>query len=363
MLIRCTLVVIVCLLGPAVAWAQPRRNEVPALNEAGWSAIQRREPDRAAALFAEALSMRPNDAVLLLGAGVAAHLRGRSAEAIPLLQQSIASDPTLLQAVVLLGEIAYREGDLALAVRTYEEAVKRAPGDAGLQTRLKAWRAEADAHRNFEEVRYDRFRVMFEGRADQSLAVRATGLLDSAFRRIGQTLGAFPSQPVVVVLYTEQQFRDITNAPDWSAAQYDGRVRVPVRGALDDPSLFERVLVHELTHAMVTNMAARGVPAWLHEGLAQHFEGEDASAARRRMATARAVPLRHLEGGFDRMTAAQAQVAYDQSLLAVSVMAERPGFGWSNLLNDLASGQRFDQAIERFGLSYQDLEAPFRRRR
>ena len=59
--------------------------------------------------------------------------------------------------------------------------------------------------------------------------------------------------------------------------------------------------------------------------------------------------------------AAGAQVAYDESLLAVSVMFERPGFGWTRLLHRLADGQSFEDAIPNFGFSYADLEAPFAR--
>jgi tetratricopeptide (TPR) repeat protein len=349
----------VALLAYANVATQSRSGaqEIDALNEAGWRAVQNRDGGRAAALFGEALSRRPNDAVLLLGAGVAAHLEGRGADALMLLKRAIRLDPTLVEASILLGELAFQDGDVDLAIQTYEAALEHSARDARLARRLEEWRKDADAHRSFEEVRYDRFRVRFEGRADQSLAIRAATLLDNAFRRIGQTLGSFPSQPVIVVLYTEQQFRDVTKAPEWSIGHYDGRVRLPVRGALEDPALFERVLIHELTHAMVSSIAPRGVPAWLHEGLAQHFEGEDPQAAHRRVGITGALPLRLLEGSFSRLNAAQAQVAYDQSLLAVDVMADRPGFGWSNLLRELATGERFEHAIERFGLSYADLDA------
>jgi hypothetical protein len=71
--------------------------------------------------------------------------------------------------------------------------------------------------------------------------------------------------------------------------------------------------------------------------------------------------LKQLVGGFGRLSAADAQVAYDESLLAVNVIAERPAFGWIRLLHQLADGQRFEDAITSFGFSYADLEAPFAR--
>ena len=238
------LVLIVSSAGPLCAQAT-----IVELNDAGWKALRDGNTRRALSLFDEALTMRPNDPVLLVGSGSALHAERRPREAMARLQRAIELRPDLKQASVLLGHIAFDEGDVALAIRTYENALKQAPGDPVLLTTLTGWKRETDAHRTFEETRYDRFRVMFEGRAEQSLATQATGILSSAFRRIGEKLGSYPATTIVTVLYTEQQFRDITRAPDWSGAQYDGRIRVPAAGASRNPELFEHILVHELTHA------------------------------------------------------------------------------------------------------------------
>ena len=251
---------------------------------------------------------------------------------------------------------------MELAVKTYEAALAHAPNDPELQRALRQWTREATAHSAFEERRYERFRVMFEGRADELLAVQATRILESAFFRIGEKLGEYPPNPIVTVLYTEKQFRDITRAPEWAAGGYDGRIRIPVAGAQQKPELFESVLVHELTHAIVAGIAPTGVPAWLNEGLAQYFDGTDPRAAAQRMKTLGvSIPLKYLERGFGRLNAHQAQAAYDESLLAVSVLMDRPGFGWIRLLHRLGDGETFDEAIRNFGFSAIDLEAPFAR--
>jgi hypothetical protein len=61
------------------------------------------------------------------------------------------------------------------------------------------------------------------------------------------------------------------------------------------------------------------------------------------------------------LNAPQAQVAYDESLLATHVMLDRAGFGWHVLLSQLAGGQSFAEAIPSFGFSYDDLETGFKR--
>ena len=347
------------LSSPATLFAQ---SSVVELNEAGWKALRNTDNDRAAALFNEALTLRPNDPVLLLGSGASAHAQGKQQEAIKRLRRALELDPRLVIASRLLGRIAYAEGDAELAIRTYENALKHTPGDAELTGQLEAWRRDAEVHRTFENRRFDRFRVMFEGHEEASLAAQATSIFDSAFWRIGEKLGEYPTNTIVTILYTEKQFRDITRAPEWSGGQYDGRIRIPVAGASQKPELFERVLTHELTHAIVAGIVPGGIPSWLNEGLAQHFDGSDVQAAAKRLkAHGRWVPLQRLERGFSHLTAAEAQIAYDESLLAVGVMLDRPGFGWIRLLHRLADGQSFSDAIVNFGFSYADLEAPFAR--
>jgi tetratricopeptide (TPR) repeat protein len=346
------------IIGTAALQAQ---SGVIELNDAGWKALRGGYSDRAAALFAEALTLRPNDPVLLLGSGAAANAQGKQQDAIARLQRALEVKPGLTPASRLLGQIAYAEGDVDLAIRTYENALKYAPGDASLARELEAWRRETDKHRTFDERRYDQFRVLFEGREETALAKQATDIFHLAFRRICAKLGEYPTATIVAVLYTEQQFRDITRAPEWSSGQYDGRIRVPVAGAQQKPELFERVLTHELAHAVVANIAPRGIPVWLNEGLAQYFEGANPDAARKRMkALGRWIPLKNLEVSFARLGRFEAQAAYDESLLAVSVILEKPGFIWIRLLHELEDTKSAEETIKSFGWSYADLEAPFR---
>ena len=352
-----------CCAAALLAITLHAQSTVVELNDAGWKALRDGYGDRAASLFAEALKLRPNDPVLLLGSGAAASAQGKQRQAMAQLQRALEVNPRLTPASRLLGQIAYAEGDVDLALKTYEDALRYAPGDVALSRELEERRREADTHRSFDERRYDQFRVLFEGREEKELAKQATDIFHVAFRRICTKLGEFPTATIVAVLYTEQQFRDITRAPEWSSGEYDGRIRVPVAGAEQHPELFERVLTHELTHAVVANIAPRGIPVWLNEGLAQYFEGASADAARRRMrALGLTIPLKDLEHGFARLgTRSAVQAAYDESLLAVSVILDKPGFIWTRLLHELEDSRSSETTIKSFGWSYADLEAPFAR--
>jgi len=359
---RCS-ALLACLL---VLSSVPARAQttVADLADAGWQAVTKGDADRAASAFREALARRPRDPVLNLGAGVAAHLQGRENDATLLLQKALQIEPALTQASALLGEIVYRGGDLDLAIKTYEAALAHAPGNPALQQRLDAWRGEASAYRGFETVKDDRFAVMFEGPVEHKLAARATAVLGDAFWRIGKVIGEYPNNPINVILYTDKQFRDITGAPEWAGGGFDGQIRMPVRGALQNLGEFDRILTHELTHAMLRSVAPRNVPAWLNEGLAMYFEGYNPKAVESGLASARVfVPLTALRSSFTRLNATQAAVAYAESLFATAVLMERiEPSGLSQLLQELGGGQPIEQAVERFGFTFDDFEAKLARR-
>ena len=190
--------------------------------------------------------------------------------------------------------------------------------------RLEGWRKEAALHSRFQQTLSPHFTVLFEGPAEQRLASAALDALEAAYWRIGTTLLAYPSGILTVVLYTDEQFRDITRSPTWAGGVFDGKIRVPMRGALNDPRQLEKVLAHEFTHALIKSLAPRGVPTWVDEGLAVVFEMGDVKWAERLARRAPSlVPLPRLHDGFLSLPADQVPLAYAESALAVRMLIER----------------------------------------
>ena len=353
------------LLSCSTASVSAQRAPAEALDK-GFQALQIGDTASAASIFREALTRHPRDPQLLFGAGVAAAIQGQENDAIAFLKQALQIEPQLAQAAVFLGELLYRQGDLELAIKTYERALPGAPPSVavGMRGRLTAWREEASLPQNHEAIKDDRFTISFDGPVQQKLAARAANVLSAAFWRIGKALGAYPSAPINVILYSERQFHDITGAPEWSAGGFDGQIRLPVRGASQNLAEFDRVLTHELTHAMLKSMASRNLPAWLNEGLAMYFEGRDTAMSERRLAAAKLfVPLAVLQTSFARLNTAQAVVAYEESAFATRALVDRIGpAGVGQLLQDLGAGQTVDQAIERFGITFAAFESDLERR-
>ena len=208
-------------------------------------------------------------------------------------------------------------------------------------------RRERELHDRMQKRRTDHFTVSFEGPAQGTLSYRVLEALEGAYWRIGGTMSTLPSVPIPVVLYTTEQFRDITRSPAWAVAAFDGIIRVPMRGALDNPRELDRVLAHEYTHALVQSLARRNVPMWLHEGLAAALEADDLGWARERVQReGHSVPLSTLQLPFRRMSEEQAQLAYASSALAARrLLDEAGGVAVANLLRDLGQGREFSAAF------------------
>jgi len=330
------------------------------LERAGWDALVAGQPHAAAESFREAIASDPKNPRLHLGAGTAAYLERRDAEAKEALDYALALDPRMTRARALLGQVLHRSGDLLGAIRAYETLTTEAADDKEALAVLDRWRREAALHDRMQQAIGQHFTVSFEGPAEAALAAKALDSLERAYWRIGDTLGTYPAEPIAVVLYTGEQFRDITRSPQWAAGAYDGTIRVPMRGALDNEKELDRVLAHEFTHALVRTLAAHGVPTWLNEGLATTLESGDLRWAERQLRQAPApVSLASLQASFGRFSGDQAQLAYATSAMAVRVILEEAGgFAMANLLRDLGDDVDFDAAFtHRIQRTFVDFQA------
>jgi tetratricopeptide (TPR) repeat protein len=356
--VRIALAILLALVTTEAGRAQHPQTIEATVRQA-WDAVNAGRAAEAEALFEQALKAAPGEPALLAGAAAAAHLAGRPDVARMHLVNALAEDPKFTPASLLLGQLLYSLGDPAGAITIYEEAQRYAPYHPQLKQKLERWRQEAALHEGFNQRVGTHFTVLVEGPAEAPLAARAVDVLEKAYWKIGAALYAYPADVITVVLYTREQFRDVTQSPAWAGGAFDGRIRVPVQGALENAAEFERVLTHELTHAFVRSIAGQSAPNWLNEGLAIHFEGSDLSrhTARIQAATGR-LPLGRLEESFGAFDATQARTAYAESGVAVARLFKEAGpTGVANLLGDLAAQMPFGAAFERnVGMTYEAFQ-------
>jgi hypothetical protein len=147
-----------------------------------------------------------------------------------------------------------------------------------------------------------------------------------------------PREIIAVILYPNELFQDVTQAPHWAGALNDGKIRVPIKGVNRVDRQFERILKHELIHSFVRLKTGSNCPVWLNEGLAQLLSGDSAKAytsALRQLAEIGQLPLlAQLEGAFVSMPPQAMLIAYHESLLAVEFLNQT--YGMETLLRILA---------------------------
>jgi tetratricopeptide (TPR) repeat protein len=362
---RLRLLMAICLLAMpelvTATGAAPAGQEL--LAPEGWAALQRGDVEKAASIFRQAIDVSPMNPTLHYGAGFAAYRLGRFDPAIYSLKKALELNPQFLQAATLLGQVAYERGDLDLAIRTLERALALKPGDASIKAQLERWRGESSVHAGLEEKTTARFKVMFEGTAQKTLGDRVVRVLESAYTSVGKTLNAYPPETLTVILYTEQQFTDITRGPVWSDGQFDGRIRLAVRGAAASPSALDRVVTHEFVHAAIASVSSTNIPVWVHEGLASNLESPDRAWIARVFARRHGrIRLEDLEGSFERFDSDLAAIAYAESAVAAQLLTERVGSNLGVFLQLLGSGQSIDQALSSLDVRPDIFQMEWRRR-
>ena len=323
--------------------------------QAAWQALDAGQMEAAASAFRDAIALDPKNPRLHVGAAVAAYALRRDVDARTAVDRALSLDPSRPDARELLGRLLYRAGDLNGAILVFTALSGDAARGPSVTDTLERWRREAELRDRMHVTVGGGFTVSFEGPEDAQLAERALASVERAAARISDVLSHYPTAPIAVVLYTTEQFRDITRAPPWAGGAFDGIIRVPMGSTRTTAAELDRVLAHEYTHALVHSLAPSGVPAWLNEGLAAALE----IAGRTPAQPDSALSLAALRQSFHRMSGKEARQAYAISAFAVQrLLDEAGGFALMNLLRDLGEGADFETAFaHRLQRSVADFEA------
>jgi tetratricopeptide (TPR) repeat protein len=355
------LIALIVVSGGASAAADVgKEQDAAALARKGTAALERRQFGDALDAFTRAMVLQPEDASLCFGAGVAAFMLGQDGAAQTRFERALTLNPDHLEAAVWLGDLHYRAGRLSEAIAIYKMVLHRSARRSDLEAQLATWSKERELHDRFHEVRTEHFSTFFESLSDEPLADEAADRLESAYRRIGHTLGVYPSKRITVVLYTREQFSTITRLASWSAAAYDGRIRLPIAGTAQPREELDRILSHEFVHAVVATLAGRTAPAWLSEGLATVLEPSGSEDAEAPLARVRLRPdVSKLHQPFVDLSRDDVETAYASAARAVRLLIERRGTSAIvALLQDLGQGTLFAKAFQRrIEMRYQDFAA------
>jgi len=328
----------------------------------GWKSVKAQELDQALVLFEHAVETNEKNVEAWKGLGFVHLQQKETPEAVRALESAHAIAPGDADVALALSRLLYQSDDLKAAGEVLSSFLARNPGNAEATKLLARMKRDTAVEENFQSNDTGHFRLKFDG-AENALAGSLVGaVLEEAWAQVGADFHYYPPDPVVVILYARDDFRKVSNSPDWSRGIYDGKIRIPVGGLNERSEELEDVIFHEYTHVVVNQITRGRCPTWLNEGLAQVQEPSADGGKLALLAALKArgtIPLSGLEGSFLRLPEAQAQMAYAQGYAAVLYISETYSFyHLRQILDGIGEGKRPEDALRsslHFG--YEDLEA------
>lgn len=264
------------------------------------------------------------------------------------------------EAYEVLGEVYYslnRLEDAVVAWEHFQRLGGETPATLRKLSKLRQELALASGQRHFENERLSFFwDAAISAPVVEKIADRLAAIYDEQSAFFQTDL----STAQIVILYAGRSYFSLVSVPDWVSGVFDGKIRVSLDpdGGLT-PEL-SGVLSHELAHAFVRKVAGDRAPGWLHEGLAQWWEGKRLTVSDIRGEFRGRSPhsLSEMEGNLAKHAdRAAARTNYVQALAVVEYLFERHGGGAvACLLRGLGEGRTFAEALRaETGLTPEEL--------
>jgi tetratricopeptide (TPR) repeat protein len=319
------------------------------------------DPEAAIEKYRHASKFAPDDYALMLARGYLLVTQKHQGEAIDLLRPAAERYPKSADIPLLLGTAYYATEKLDQAIEEWKKALA-IEDNPRLRDALAKAEQEQSVASSYLELRSEHFLLRFEKREAKPLSEEVLKTLEAAFQDLQRQLEVYPHETIVVLLYPDMAFRDITSLPEWVGAVNDGKIRIPISGVSTMTLELARILKHELTHSFVRQVALDRCPMWFNEGLAQLEEG--ATTARLGSQLARAFvlglipPYSALEGTFMNLPADDAGLAYAKSLAALEYLRDTHGLAEVRRLLKLMSANPDINALlqDELRLSYPAFE-------
>ena len=240
---------------------------------------------------------------------------------------------------------------------------------------------QATAH--FISRESEHFIFRFEEGADEILVHYAEEVLERSYQALGELLNYFPREKVLVEIYPSREplsrvspltRTDIITSGTVALCKYN-RIMLISPASLVRGYPWMDTLSHEYIHYLLTRKSHNRLPLWIHEGIAKHFEGKWRESKeflsplmKTILATGLAndylISLNAMMPSLAKLkTQEDVQLAYAEVATMVDFMVQEKGESvLPALLDDLAAGQNFENALEtRMGMDLSTFQENWKR--
>jgi tetratricopeptide (TPR) repeat protein len=306
--------------------------------------------EQARRYFDSALRFQPENATVLIYYSALLVRTGNPSQALTYAQRAVRAAPESPDAYTVLGYAQQACDRTKDAVASWKHSLDLRP-DPAVQRYLAKAQREQNVETDFTQRESSHFVLHYEGKqTSEAFRGQILAALESDYDDLARDLGTPPRDNILVTLYTEQAFFDVTRAPSWTEALNDGKLRIPISGLSAVTPELARVLKHELAHSFISQVSSGRCPPWLHEGIAQLLEPKSLGSDGRQLAqlfkSQRNIPLNVLEGSFLKFSGGQAYLAYAESLATVSYINDSYGMGdIQRILQLLSQGSSTEAAL------------------
>ncbi|HEX9304250.1 MAG TPA: hypothetical protein VGA31_07350 [Thermoanaerobaculia bacterium] len=246
------------------------------------------------------------------------------------------------------------------AVTAWDYYLRLGGADPAVLARLERTRREVSVTPGQRLLESEHFALYTDAVISPNVAARAEEHLEQEYRRQSTFFATELIDRQTVILYGGRAYFSLVSVPTWVSGIFDGKIRISLEPEQGWTSQLAAVLSHELAHAFVRYASADRAPGWLHEGLAQWWEGKRITRGEIHDLFRGRSPhsLAEMEGNLalpgDR---AAPRTNYMQTLAVIEYLMETHGTGSvACIVRDLGAGRSLPEALRlETGLTPEEL--------
>jgi tetratricopeptide (TPR) repeat protein len=257
-------------------------------------------------------------------------------------------DPRVYLAI---GELYAAHNLVDDAVAAWDYYRQLGGSDPGALARLDRAKRELAVTPDQTLLQSDHFALYTDTAISPEAAARVEEYLERQYSLQSGFFATALEETQIVILYGGRAYFSLVSVPTWVSALFDGKIRVAIEPGGGLAPELERVLAHELAHAFIRQVSRDRAPGWLHEGLAQWWEGKRITPGEFRQAFVGQSPhsLSEMEGNLaKRVDRSVARANYAEALGLVEYLIDHHGQGSVVcILSGLADGLSTEEALRR----------------